>query len=110
LQFPAVLFGPVIEHLTSPDAFITESPEDVYNRNATANYPWILTQVADEGHIVSLCNYIILILPLQHFCWSMIYIVLIKVLTDSSADNSNTWSVGSNELETPFTNPVRPQR
>ncbi|CAL8087884.1 unnamed protein product [Orchesella dallaii] len=55
MEYPTVLFGPVIEH-NHEDAFIIQPPEMLYAKGLVKSKPWLTGITKDEGEIFPLIN------------------------------------------------------
>ncbi|CAL8114264.1 unnamed protein product [Orchesella dallaii] len=53
MTFPPILFAPVIER-PGPQAFLPDTPENMYSTNQVANIPWICGQTTEEGESFAL--------------------------------------------------------
>jgi len=51
--FPAIIFHAVVEK-PGPEAFLTDTPENLYARNEVRNIPFIASQSADEAVVLTL--------------------------------------------------------
>ncbi|CAG7728606.1 unnamed protein product, partial [Allacma fusca] len=66
LNHPTVLFAPVVEHNHS-EAFLTESPRDLYAKGDVARVPWIIGFVPNEGNIY---NILMMLIPVSFFSFN----------------------------------------
>lgn len=59
--FPGITMGPVIEP-AGPDAFLEDSPENLYEKGLVNPVPWMSGFLADEGNSLGIGRYVICIL------------------------------------------------
>lgn len=53
MTFPPILFAPVVER-NGPEAFLPDTPENLYAAQKVARVPWICTQTTEEGESFAL--------------------------------------------------------
>ncbi|ODM96248.1 Venom carboxylesterase-6, partial [Orchesella cincta] len=53
MTFPPILFAPVVER-PGPEAFLTDTPENMYSKKLVQNIPWICAQTTEEGESFAL--------------------------------------------------------
>uniref|UniRef100_A0A182LS16 Carboxylic ester hydrolase n=1 Tax=Anopheles culicifacies TaxID=139723 RepID=A0A182LS16_9DIPT len=52
-RYPVIVFGPVVEPSTVEDAFLTDTPKEVWSRGEHLSVPWLTGVVPNDGFIFS---------------------------------------------------------
>uniref|UniRef100_A0A1I8JWB6 Carboxylic ester hydrolase n=1 Tax=Anopheles quadriannulatus TaxID=34691 RepID=A0A1I8JWB6_ANOQN len=52
-RYPVIVYGPVVEAATVPDAFLTEPPRELWARGAHLSVPWLTGIVPNDGFVFS---------------------------------------------------------
>uniref|UniRef100_A0A182K299 carboxylesterase n=1 Tax=Anopheles christyi TaxID=43041 RepID=A0A182K299_9DIPT len=52
-RYPVIVYGPVVEAATVPDAFLTETPKELWARGAHLSIPWLTGIVPNDGFVFS---------------------------------------------------------
>ncbi|XP_050074309.1 juvenile hormone esterase-like [Anopheles maculipalpis] len=52
-RYPVIVYGPVVEALTVPDAFLTDTPKALWSRGKHLSVPWLTGIVPNDGFVFS---------------------------------------------------------
>uniref|UniRef100_A0A182T1B0 Carboxylic ester hydrolase n=1 Tax=Anopheles maculatus TaxID=74869 RepID=A0A182T1B0_9DIPT len=52
-RYPVIVYGPVVEPSTIPDAFLTDTPKELWSRGEHLSVPWLTGIVPNDGFIFS---------------------------------------------------------